>query len=370
MDCKKQVDLIFLDFSKAFDCVSHDILIKKLFSLCPNEKLKLVIKDFLSDRSQRVIVEGATSDSQPVTSGVPQGSVLGPLLFLIYVNDLNKDISSEIRLFADDTVLYREITSLDDHVALQHDLNTVEAWCQQNMMSLNVKKCQMMTVSRLHQFSDFAYCLNNLKLERVSLYKYLGIYVSSDLSWDAHVNFICSKANRALGFIRRQLGKCSQEVKLKAYTALVRPHLEYASCAWDPHVETQINQIEMVQHRAVRFILGQHSRLDSVTEMLSTLKLNTLEFRRKNARLCLFFKIDKGLTPLITPRELQLKPFQRRLDNGRAYEHFICHSNPFFSSFFPRTVREWNSLSDNLVSLGNLESFSAQVGCQRPVSLN
>ena len=369
MDNKKQVDLIFLDFSKAFDRVSHDILIKKLFSLCPNEKLKLVVKNFLSDRSQRVIVEGSTSDLKPVTSGVPQGSVLGPLLFLVYINDLNKDISSDIRLFADDTVLYREILNSDDHFALQNDLNLIEKWCIANEMSLNIKKCNVMSVCRLHQLSDFEYKLSKCSIERVSVYKYLGIYVSSDLSWDAHINFICSKANRALGFIRRQLGKCSQEVKLKAYTSLVRPHLEYASCAWDPHVETQINQVEMVQHRAVRFILGQHSRFDSVTEMLLKLGLNTLESRRKNARLCLFFKIDKVLTPLITPRELQLKTVQRRSDNGRAYEHFICHSNPLFSSFYPRTVRDWNLLPDNLVSLGNLETFSAHLGDQRPVSL-
>jgi len=190
-----------------------------------------------------------------------------------------------------------------------------------------------MSVCRLHHFSNFVYKLNNSCLERVEMYKYLGVYISSDLSWDAHVNFICSKANRALGFIRRQLGKCSQEVKLKAYTSLVRPHLEYASCAWDPHVETQINQIEMVQHRAVRFILGQHGRLDSVTEMLLKLGLSTLESRRKNARLCLFFKIDKGFTPLITPRELQLKTVQRRADNGRAYEHCIVTQTPFSALF-------------------------------------
>jgi len=180
---------------------------------------------------------------------------------------------------------------------------------------------------------------------------------------------VCSRANRALGFIRRQLGKCTQEVKLKAYTALVLPHLEYASCVWDPHLETQIHQLEMVQHRAVRFILGKYSHTDSVTEMLAKLSLDTLESRRKYARLCLFFKIDKRLTPLATPPVLHLKVIQRRSDNGRAYEHLVCHSNPYFNSFYPRTVRDWNLLPANLVSLGNIEAFSAQLGCQRPVSL-
>ena len=108
-------------------------------------------------------------------------------------------------------------------------------------------------------------------------------------SWDTHLNYICGKANRALGFIKRQLGKCTQEVKLKAYLTLVRPHLEYASCAWDPHCGTLIDQLEMIQRKAVRFILNKYARDESVTEMLAELKLCNLEARPKHARLCLFF---------------------------------------------------------------------------------
>ncbi len=195
-------------------------------------------------------------------------------------------------------------------------------------MSLNIAKCNVLSVSRLHNISSFAYTINNVALEHVTSYKYLGVYLSSDLTWDTHINYICARANRALGFIRRQLGKCSQEVKLKAYTTLVRPHLEYASCAWDPHTDSHINQIEMVQHRAARFILNQHSWQDSVTDIISSLKLDTLQSRRKKARLCLFFEIDKHLTPLITPEELTVKPEQHRTDNRRVYEHFTSHSDP------------------------------------------
>jgi hypothetical protein len=223
-----------------------------------------------------------------------------------------------------------------------------------------------MSVTRLHALSHFNYSANNNVLDRVDKYKYLGVYITSDLAHDTHVNYVCSKANKALGFIRRQLGKCSQEVKLKAYLNLVRPHLEYAACSWDPHVDTQINQIEMVQHRAARFILNQYSRFDSVTEMLEKLHLISLETRRKNARLCLFFKIHNNLTPMIGPEELQLKTTQRRMDNGQSYEHFPCHSNPKFSSFFPRTVRDWNLLPSFLVSLTCLETFVTQLGYQRP----
>ncbi len=169
MDNRKQVDAVFLDFSKAFDKVSHSLLIRKLQTLLVCPSIVTVIKEFLTDRTQRVVIEGSYSSSQPVTSGVPQGSVLGPLLFLIFINDLCKDLKSHIRLFADDTVLYREITSLEDHQILQQDLNTVQTWCTNNFMSLNFAKCQVMTVSRLHHNSDYNYILNNHTLKKVSI---------------------------------------------------------------------------------------------------------------------------------------------------------------------------------------------------------
>src|SRR5271170_106081 len=266
------------------------------------------------------------------------------------------------------TVLYREIVTHDDHIALQEDLNKIVQWCSNNSMSLNISKCNLMSVCRLHSISNFDYVLSCNVLERVTKYKYLGIYITSDLTWDTHINFICSKANQALGFIKRQLGKCSQEVKLKAYVTLVRPHLEYASCTWDPHSDTLIDQIEMVQRCAARFILNKYMRLESVTDMLCELKLVELATRHKHARLSLFFKMDKGLTPMVTPTELQLKHVQGRTNNGRSYNHFICHSDPFFSSFFPCTIRDWNSLPSDLVSLSSVDIFSTKLGDQRPVT--
>jgi len=149
-------------------------------------------------------------------------------------------VSSNIRLFADDTVLYREINSPDDQAALQADLTKVAEWCVRNKMSLNSGKCKAMSITRLRSTLDSAYSVDNEVLEKVQEYKYLGIYITSDLQWDAHVSSICSKANQSLGFIKRQLGKCSQEVKMKAYTTLVRPHLEYAACVWDPSTNTLI----------------------------------------------------------------------------------------------------------------------------------
>ena len=315
-----------------------------------------------------MVIEGSASAPKPVTSRVPQGSVLGPLLFLIYINDLCSGLSSKIHLFADDTVIYREIHDETDHIALQEDLNTIIQWCSQNNMSLNISKCNAMSICRLRSISNFDYVLSNTVLERVTKYKYLGIFLTSDLSWNIHVNYICSKANQALGFTRRQLGKCSQEVKLKAYITLVRPHLEYASCAWDSESSSLTNQIEMVQRRAARFILNRYSPLESVTDMLNELKLLDLQTRRKNARLCLLYKINRGLTPMVLPSQLKIKSEQRRTDNGFSYEHFANQHEPLFSSFFPRTVRDWNSLHPKLVSLGSLDAFATALGDLAPVT--
>src|SRR5215470_17331524 len=171
----------------------------------------------------------------PVTSGVPQGSVLGPLLFLIFVNDITNVVTSDIKLFADDTVLFRRIRSQADQEILQTDLSNIVKWCETNKMSLNIDKCKYLKISRCHNTLDYNYTIKQTPLEQVEKYKYLGIYITSHLHWETHIDYICSKAHQSLGFVRRQLHKCTPMVKLRAYQTLVRPHLEYASCVWDPH---------------------------------------------------------------------------------------------------------------------------------------
>ena len=130
---------------------------------------------------------------------------------------------------------------------------------------------------------------------------------------------------------------------------------------------TLIDQIEMVQRRSVRFIFNKYTRDESVTDMLKELKLCDLQTRRKNARLCLFYKINKGLTPMSVPALLRLKTTQRRTDNGQSYEHLASHSDPLFSSFYPRTIRDWNSLHTSLVSSPSLDAFSSALDNLHPI---
>jgi hypothetical protein len=357
MDQRREMDMVFLDFSKAFDKVSHYYLIAKLQSMAIHPQVISVVQSFLANRTQQVLLDGHSSGSVLVTSGVPQGTVLGPLLFLIYINDLCNSVASSVRLYADDCVIYRVISNASDTLTLQEDLNTISSWCLKWDMQLNLDKCVYMNVSRLRtNCFERTYKLGNHTLKKVNKFKYLGVFITSNLKWNDHIQFADQKANQMLGFIRRHFYNCDQQLKRKCYMSLVRPHMEYASCVWDPHHITLSAKLESTQNRSIRFICNNYSRLNSVTDMRNSLNIPLLSERRRYLRLCLFYKFNVGLVSC-SPPDLHRKVHQRRNDNGHAYVHYLARSEPFFSSFFPKTVREWNSLPRDIVAAPSLASF-------------
>ena len=213
------------------------------------------INSWLSGRTQQVVLDGEASDPVPVLSSVSQGSVLGPVLFLIFLNDLPDNIRSSVRLFADDCALYRNIHSLQDCLTLQEDLTSLGQWEADWQMKFNVAKCHSMRVTR-HQHHKkilFDYSLHNQNLENVQSAKYLGITVTDNMDWGQHVSEISSKATKTLGFLRRNLAFAPRSTKEVAYKTLIRPELEYAAPIWSPHSKLQINQIEKVQRTAARW---------------------------------------------------------------------------------------------------------------------
>lgn len=356
------VDCIFLDFAKAFDSVSHDLLLLKLSKLNIDPNILGWIKCFLSNRSQYVSVNGHDSSTTPVTSGVPQGSVLGPLLFLVYINDLPSQIVSSIKLFADDCVLYRVITSAQECAILQSDLDVVSSWCAESLMKLNVTKCKSMRVSRLSKNTDPAiYILNDIPLDAVASYKYLGIHITHNLSWNMHVDYVSNNANRMLGFLRRHFRSANLPVKLQLYKALVRPKLEYACSVWDPGHVTLSHILESVQNRAARFILSNYSRTASVSSMKTTLDLPDLALRRKYFRLCLFHKVYYS-NPILK-NQLLFHPsyVSPRHDHQCKVGTPTCHTNIYFDSFIPRTSSEWNHLPASIVSIQDVTYFKKLV---------
>ena len=247
---------------------------------------------FFCFRKQRVVVNGVNSDWAPVLSGVPEGTVLGPLLFSLYINDISSDIESEIRPFADDCVCYREIKDKEDTMKLQRDIDRLGSRARKRGMRFQSVKCSMMQLTRKRSNKIHAsYTLEGTDLENVESIKYLGVTITSDLRWNTHVSNVCTKANRSLGFPRRKkIHSCPQVVKEAAYKGLVRPVLDYGSSVWDtPGVVLQ-EELESVQKRSARFVTGNYSyETGSMTGIPGQLKWESLKKRRKDNRLILLY---------------------------------------------------------------------------------
>ena len=353
-----QTDAIVLDFSKAFDSVPHQGLFAKLSCMNLHTSTLSWIKSFLSHRTQKVVVNGCHSSVSPVVSGVPQGSVLGPLLFLIYINDLPRTVVSTVRLFADDCLIYREIKNPQDHTILQNDLLALEGWSSTWRLKFNVKKCQFMSITNKTKPSLSTYRLNNVNLDRVFEFVYLGVTISSKLSWTSHIEYISLKAKRCIHFLQRNLKGASVSSRLKAYIGYVRPILEYSSCVWNPDLACNIDALDSVQRLGIRFIRNDYRRRSSVTQMAQGLNLEPLATRRLTSDLVMVFKIVKNEI-FIQPNKL-LSFNTSSITRGHTYKLYkpYCRINAFRSSFAYRIISHWNSLQQDLLDSTNSNHFS------------
>lgn len=325
-------DVIILDFSKAFDSVSHTKLLHKLRNFGIGDRLILWIKGFLQDRSQFVQLEDAKSNFCGVLSGVPQGSVLGPLLFLMYVNDLPNTLLSECRLFADDALLYN---TRANQIILQNDLHRLEGWAKSWQLSFNTSKCSVLSIkdSSLKQ----CYYLHNNRIKNVNSHPYLGIELNHDLKWNRHINIIVAKASRTLGMLWRVLKTADTRTRQLAYNALVRPILEYGCSAWDPYLAKDIRQLEKVQNRAIRFIFRLKGHV-SISQIREDTNIKSLKDRRKNLRLNFFVNsVASGVT---TDKHADSPKQIHRTRQRKGLYVPAIKTKAYFNSFWPRTKRD------------------------------
>ena len=277
---RNPTDVILLDFSKAFDIVPHRRLLHKLERYGIDGPLLKWFESFLIGRSQRVVLRGSYSSWTQVKSSVPQGTILGPILFISYVNDISTGASSTVKLYADDTKLYREIESIpDDTDVLQSDLFRLTEWCKTWQLKFNPDKCETMRITHKQDTSKESYTLdpNGEVLKNVKSIKDLGITISYDLSWSDHIRDVVKKANRVLGVIKRVLGSKSITEFSLPYKSLVRPILEYAAPVWCPFLVKDIVLLEKVQRRASRLALGQKRGEMHYKERCTILKWSPLE---------------------------------------------------------------------------------------------
>lgn len=300
LENSSQIDVISLDFARAFDIVPFQKLLVKM-NHYGIRKLLPWFENFLTGRTLKVILDGVKSRSVNILSGIIQGSVISGLLFLIFINDLPESITKSFTgLFCDDTLVAKEITNENDAVDLQEDLDKIFGWTQQWGMSFNTVKCVVMTVSNKQKLIVNNYHMNSMLptqcLSKRDSIKYLGVTIDKNLSFKKHIEEKCQNATKILNLIRRNLYFAPRSVKVKAYNSCVRPILEYGAVCWSPTSDKMKNQIEMVQHRAAKFATNTYPKKGhyedfSITQILKQLQWDTLEERRKQAIITMAYKI-------------------------------------------------------------------------------
>ena len=303
LEAGSNVDTIYLDFAKAFDKVDHGIVLKKLSLLGVRGKLLQWIRSFLSSRTQAVLVNGVLSDPAPVTSGVPQGSVIGPLLFLILIGDIDENVAhSFLTSFADDTRLMRQINGVQDASLLQTDLEAVYKWAVENNASFNNKKFEA-----LRQGGDetLKICTNYTApdgtiISEKSDLRDLGVTMSADGTFRQHLNNICQSARNMCSWILRTFQTRSPELMLTLWKSLVMPILDYCSQLWSPSKVGEIQQIEEIQRAFTRKIKYDTKR--DYWERLQHYRLYSLQRRRERYRIIYVWKIIEGIVPNLSGR--------------------------------------------------------------------
>ena len=357
VDKDKAYDIVYLDFSKAFDRVPHLRLLKKVEAHGIGGQLLKWIRSWLIGRKQRVVINGVRSDWGMVKSGVPQGSVLGPLLFIIYINDIDIGITSRISKFADDTKIGRVIETDIDIAALQKDLDNLNEWSDKWQMKFNVDKCRVLNIGKPQIVAN--YSIGNIQIGKSDCEKDLGVLVSNDLKSRKQCINVRNKANRVLGFISRSVSNRTSEVILKLYLALVRPHLDYAVQFWCPHYRMDINLLESVQRRMTKMICNIRNL--PYDERLKKLGLHSLERRRTRGDMIEVFKWSKGFNKSDITEVLKLSENDRTRTNGFKLDKFRFRKDIGKHWFGNRVVDMWNVLPNSVISSETIECFKRRL---------
>ena len=338
------VDMVYLDFAKAFDKVDHGVLLHKIKMLGITGKLGVWLYHFLTGRTQFVRLQGGVSFDSPVISGVPQGTVLGPLLFIILMCDINSGItSSSMVSFADDTRLYYGISNVDDCAILQNDLNSVYEWASDNNMVFNAQKFQYICFNPHTSLSCNVYTSSSLDIIDYSRHVLdLGIYMSSDCSFEFHITNLNKRTTHLTGWILRTFSSRDKLTMLTLFKALVMSRLDYGSQLWSPYLTKHINMIEKTHWSFTRYISGMQGL--SYPERLTVLKLYSLQRRRERYIIIYVWKILECQVPNFSP------PIRSRTSDRRGRSCIASHVGVgrlgalAYNSFRWRAIRMFNQL--------------------------
>ena len=351
------VDSIYLDFSKAFDKVPHKRLIWKLQHIGGiSDTLLDWMNDFLQGRQMRTVIRGTVSQSRNVTSGVPQGSVLAPIMFLVYVNDLGEDLSdnSYINMFADDAKIQRRIKNTSSCEELQEDINKIKTWSEKWKMDFNVEKCHVVRFGESKKRPIWQYKLGNEVIPTADKERDLGVVINNKSLPDDHINQITSKMYYLLSNMKIAFTYIDADMVRKIITTYVRPTLEYASVVWNPHFQKDINKLERIQRAATRWV--PELRDLSYEERLKVLNLPSLKERRTRGDLITIYKCATGMIEIDKQDFIE---FSNRTTRGHSKKIQKKRGDKDVRKFnFPnRIIDKWNSLPEHVVSAKNINQF-------------
>ena len=342
---------VFLDISKAFDKVWHEGLLHKLNCSGVDGNLLNLLSSFLSNRFQRVVLNGTHSDWLPLKSGVPQGSVLGPLLFLVYINDLTDNISSNIKLFADDSSLFTRVNGINiTHSRLVRDLETIKKWAYQWKMQFNPdisKQAIEVIFSHKYKKPDHpSLSFNDVPVKRDDHTKHLGFFLDSHLNFRKHVEEKAKIANKGLGMLRFLSRYVDRRVLDHVYKMYIRPHLDYGDIIYHNQVKDSMDILEAIQYKAALIVSGCWKGTNR-TKLYAELGWESLSDRRHIRRLMFYYRINANLTPSYLKNCVDHCP--------------VATTLRFQNSFFPYCKNHWDLLSADFRSLPSFGMFRSKL---------
>ena len=353
-DDKKAIDIIYTDFSKAFDRVPHKKLLDVLRSFGISGANLSWIRSFLTGRNQSVTIDGLQSSPLEVISGVPQGSVVGPLFFILFIEDVQSCClnNCNIGLYADDSKLYS--SNAND---LQESLNRFEQFVRMRQLQLAANKCQHLTISK--KDSDLVFFLEGQPIAKANKVKDLGIVISSDLKWSHHITQLRRKGYTRCYQILRSFRSKNIWIYIKAYITYVRPILETDSVIWSPHYIKDVNALESVQRLYLKSVCRRcNLKYSTYADRLNALGLKTLEYRRWYFDIVFVYKLINNLVDLDKNDFFSFETFSYNLRRHNLYLKKPNYKLDVLKYFFAnRVINPWNNLPSNIVNSPSLDIF-------------
>ena len=361
MDSKQEVRMVFLDAAKAFDKVWHKGLLFKLKQLGVDDHVASWFSDYLNNRKQRVVINGVASSWASLEAGVPQGSILGPLLFLVYVHDITDGINADINLFADDTSIFEVVAdSVTAAKSLNSDLSRLQQWANQLLVHFNPDKTEVLTVSaKKCKGTHPPLYLSGTQLKEVQSHKHLGITLTNDLSWSNHISSVVTKASQRLAIMKRLKYTLHRSTLERLYKTIVRPILEYGCVLFDGCTQSDSQLIKSIQYQAARICSGALWNTNKES-LLSEMGWDTLYSRRQYFKILVLYKMYHGLVPPYLsdiPLSLVSNVQSYSLRNAHHIRPPKTRTSRYARSFLPATIDVWNSLPRELTSIDNFPQF-------------